>query len=117
MRRLTGVTYAITLEQAVGASEKEDSPFPPARNLDVDTAGDVLISIAPGWEVVHNANSETNTRVERVRATSSAAFIMHPDIDARTIDTPIDARVVAPTVARLLRIRSPNGARLAPLRL
>ena len=117
MRRLTGVTYAITLEQAVGASEKEDSPFPPARNLDVDTAGDVLISIAPGWEVVHNANSETNKRVERVRATSSAAFIMHPDIDARTIDTPIDARVVAPTVARLLRIRSPNGARLAPLRL
>ncbi len=117
MRRLTGVTYAITLEQAVGASEKEDSPFPPARNLDVDTAGDVLISIAPGWEVVHNANSETNKRVERARATSSAAFIMHPDIDARTIDTPIDARVVAPTVARLLRIRSPNGARLAPLRL
>lgn len=117
MRRLSGVAYAITVDRAIAAAETEDSPFPPARNLDVDTAGDVLISISPGWKIVHNANSETNKRVERTRATTSAAFIMHPDIDARTIDTPIDARVVAPTVARLLRIRSPNGARLAPIRL
>lgn len=117
LRRMTGVTYAITLDQAVAAEETKDSPFPPARNLDIDTAGDVLISIAPGWKIVQNANSEKNKKVERVKASTSAAFIMHPDLDARIIDTPVDARVVAPTVARLLRIRSPNGARLAPIRL
>lgn len=117
LRRLSGVTYAVTIEQAVAANGSADSPFPPARNLDIDTAGDIIISIAPGWKIVQNANSETNKTVERVRASSSAAFIMHPDVDARTIDTPVDARVVAPTVARLLRIRSPNGARLAPVRL
>lgn len=117
LRRMTGVTYAITVDQAVAAEESEDSPFPPARNLDIDTAGDVIISIAPGWEIVQNANSEKNKKVERVKASTSAAFIMHPDVDARIIDTPVDARVIAPTVARLLRIRSPNGARLAPIRL
>ncbi|MBD5211160.1 MAG: alkaline phosphatase family protein [Barnesiella sp.] len=117
LRRMTGVTYAVTIDQAIAANESADSPFPPARNIDIDTAGDVLISVAPGWQIVQNANSAHNKTVERARASNSAAFIMHPDVDARIIDTPVDARVVAPTVARLLRIRSPNGGRLAPVRL
>lgn len=117
MRRLSGVTYAITIDQLVSANENADSPFPPSRNIDIDTAGDVMISVAPGWRIVQNANSDGNKTVERGRASSSAAFIMYPGVDARIIDTPVDARVIAPTVARLLRIRSPNGARLAPVRL
>lgn len=117
LRRLSGVTYAITVDQAVAAAEKADSPFPPARNIDIDTAGDVIISVAPGWQIIQSNNSSTNKTVERGRAASSAAFILYPDLDPRVIDTPTDARVIAPTVARLLRIRSPNGARLAPIRL
>lgn len=117
LRRMTGVTYAIAIDQVVDAGKSSDSPFPPARNLDIDTAGDVLISVAPGWEIVQNANSAKNKKVERVKASTSAVFILHPDINTQIIDTPVDARVIAPTVARLLRIRSPNGARLAPIRL
>lgn len=117
LRRMSGVTYAVTIDQAIAANESADSPFPPARNIDIDTAGDVIISVAPGWEIVQNANSQINRTVERGKASSSAAFIMCPDIDARVIDTPVDARVIAPTLARLLRIRSPNGARLSPVRL
>lgn len=117
LRRLSGVTYAITMDQAVASNDRGDSPFPPARNIDIDTAGDILISIAPGWQIVQNTGSATNKTVERGRATTSAAFILYPDLDARVIDAEVDARVIAPTVARLLRIRSPNGARLAPVRL
>lgn len=117
LRRLSGVTYAITVDQAVENAGSADSPFPPSRNIDIDTAGDILISVAPGWRITQNINSQTNKTVERGRASTSAAFILYPDIDPRVIDTEIDARAIAPTVARLLRIRSPNGARLAPIRL
>ena len=33
------------------------------------------------------------------------------------IDVPADARAIAPTVARVLRIRSPNGAETMPISL
>lgn len=117
LRRLSGVTYAVTIDEAIAGNGNGDMPFPPARNIDIDSAGDILISVAPGWQIVENINSQTNKTVERGRASTSAAFILYPDIDARVIDTEIDARVIAPTVARLLRIRSPNGARMAPIRL
>ena len=39
------------------------------------------------------------------------AFIMGPGVNARTIDSPVDATTLSPTVAGILRIRSPNGAR------
>ena len=55
--------------------------------------------------------------VFRAVATTAPVFIYAPGIDPRTVDTPLDARVVAPTVARLLRIRSPNGAAMPPVAL
>lgn len=118
LRRLSGVNYAATIEEVVADNGSADSPFPPARNIDIDSAGDVFIAVAPGWCITDNGEPNSkNQRVVRATGNTSSAFILYPKVDARTIDTPVDARVIAPTVARLLRIRSPNGAQLPPLRL
>lgn len=115
MRRMSGVTYAATIDDIISRNDADDSPFPPARNIDVESAGDVIISLAPGWSIENNNSNRSS--VQRQSATASSAFILYPPIQARIVDTPVDARAIAPTVARLLRIRSPNGARLAPVRL
>lgn len=120
LRRMSGITHAATIDDVITAQPTADSPFPPARNIDIDTAGDVFLAVAPGWEIISDTPSNSgwdSGSTVRYTPASSAAFILYPDIDARVIDTPVDARIIAPTVARLLRIRSPNGAQLPPLRL
>ncbi len=118
LRRLSGVNYASTIDEVISDNGKIDSPFPPARNIDIESAGDVFIAVSPGWCVTDNGDTNIkNQRVVRPAGSASAAFILYPKIESRTIDTPVDARVIAPTVARILRIRSPNGAQLSPLRL
>ena len=91
------------------------------RNTSIAHSGDVYIAPAAGWEVVDDwqtpADATRTPMVHREVAPTGIAIIMAPGIDARTIATPVDARSVAPTVARLLRIRSPNGAALPALPL
>lgn len=116
LRRMSGVTYAAPIGEIMTAAPSDDSPFPLPKNIDVDTAGDVFLTVSPGWVVLDEDGTGNPRTVERTTSSMSSAFILCPGVDARTIDTPVDARVVAPTVARLLRIRSPNGSQLAPLR-
>lgn len=118
LRRMSGVNYSATVDEVVAETQRADSPFPPGRNVDVATAGDVFIAVAPGWSITDGGDpSSKSQRVVRATGSSSAAFILYPTLKPQTISMPTDARVLAPTVARLLRIRSPNGAQLAPLRL
>ena len=74
------------------------------------------MEVDPGWEVVDDivtpAREDRVRYVKRISAATAPVFILAPGVDSRLIDTPVDVRTVAPTVARLLRIRSPNGAAL-----
>lgn len=118
LRKISGVNYAATIDEVLaGTIPGTDSPFPPARNIDAASAGDVFIAVAPGWSIVDGVNLDKSNPVVRSATSSSAAFILYPSLEAKTIDTPVDARVIAPTVARLLRIRSPNGSLSPPIRL
>jgi hypothetical protein len=46
---------------------------------------------------------------------TAPVFILAPVVKAERITTEIDARAIAPTVARILRIRSPNASELPPM--
>jgi len=117
LAQMAGVTSALTLDDVIAGrgGERGESL---RRNTAVATAGDVFIALAPGWEVTDENEGRPGPRlVERSTATTAPAFIMAPSVAPQRIDTPVDARVMAPTVAGLLRIRSPNGAQLPPMRL
>lgn len=77
--------------------------------------------MAPGFEIVDDFNTqvkdERTHHVERVVATTAPLFILAPEIVPQTVGEIVDARAIAPTICRILRIRSPNGASAAPLHL
>lgn len=117
LERMSGVSHAWTLDEVM---ERQASENPEAfrRNIVAATAGDVFIAIAPGWqEIDDDSDTEAPVTVSRAVASTATAFILAPQLAPRKIEIPVDARAIAPTVCRLLRIRSPNGASLPPLRL
>ena len=120
LARMTGVDRAYTLTQIVAGQAGEHSEVL-RRNTFIPHSGDITVEIAPGFEIIDDYNATTATDaprvVERAVAATAPVLIMAPGVVPAEIGTPVDARVVAPTVARILRIRSPNGAALPPLSL
>lgn len=116
LSRMSGVTNAWTVDDVLDsrASERPDAM---RRNTSVATAGDVFVTIAPGWQETDD-DSDTDLPPTTVRAASATApaFVLTSGGRRATITAPVDARTLAPTVAGLLRIRSPNGASLPRLR-
>lgn len=115
LAKMSGVDRVYTIDEILAARGDERLEAL-RRNAHPDNTGDVWVEVDPGWEVVDDITSAAPDNrvhyVKRVAAATAPVIIMAPAVDARVIDTPIDVRVVAPTVARLLRIRSPNGAGL-----
>lgn len=109
--RMSGVASAHTiddiLENRVGSN-----PELTRRNTVASRAADVYIEILPGWELVDDVNPLHPSRhTQRAAATTAPVIIYAPaTVDAGRIDTSVDALSIAPTMARILRIRSPNGA-------
>lgn len=121
LKRMAGITEAYTIGDILDGHAGEN-PQALRRNTSYHTAGDVLVEIAPGWEIVETEFNNAYTLndisiVTRGVAPTASVVILAPDVEAREIDTPVDARSIAPTMARLLRIRSPNGASLPPVKL
>ncbi|MGM9842556.1 MAG: hypothetical protein ACI31D_10190, partial [Candidatus Limisoma sp.] len=81
------------------------------------TAGDVFLNIIPGWTIVDDYNKTVTKRQVNVNTFSTPTFILAPAASQQTITYPVDASAIAPTVARLLRIRSPNAAKALPIEL
>lgn len=115
--RMAGVARVYTIEDIIG-HRTDDADRSLRRNTSLASAGDIIVTINPGWEITEDDNSPTpRGQVQRLGMQSSPVFIMAPGLKAERIATPLDACVIAPTVARLLRIRSPNAATMSPLRL
>lgn len=109
LERMAGVTKAISIDEVIDAKSASNEQL--RQSVSLAQAGDVLIQIMPGWQIVDDFNSANRTeKVERMASTYAPVYIWAPGVAQRTIDTPVDARSIAPTVTRLLRIRSPNGA-------
>lgn len=84
------------------------------RGLSSQLSGDIFIELVPGWEVVYE-DQEDRRQYIRHNAVPTPFMIMAPNVPAQKIDYPIDVTSIAPTVARILRIRSPNGCTARPI--
>lgn len=118
LARMAGVSNVYTIDDII-AARVGDNPQALKRNTVIEHCGDVFVEVNPGWVIVDDYNSGTkqNRRTaERTNAVRIPAFILAPEIKASRIDIPIDARAIAPTVARTIRIRAPNAASVKPIR-
>jgi hypothetical protein len=112
LRQMSGICGAYTFEDAVSNNyENLGRAMVPAY------CGDVSVEVNPGWDIVETqGGTQTVTHVNG-SAVSSPAFILSPQVRSQHITSPIDASILAPTVSRLLRIRSPNAASGKPYSL
>lgn len=116
--RMEGVCEAWTVDEIL-SGRVGSAAEALARNTSAATAGDILLTITPGWEIVDGSTDTSLPRAEvsRLADKTYPVYIMAPGVKAQKIGNTIDACILAPTVARLLRIRSPNAASGRPLRL
>jgi len=84
------------------------------RGMNKKLSGDIFIELQPGWSVI-NDNQNNKTDYTRNKAIQSPLFIFGGNIRKEQIYRTIRAEEIAPTVAFILRIRSPNAAQEAPL--
>ncbi|MDE6557009.1 MAG: alkaline phosphatase family protein [Duncaniella sp.] len=118
LARMSGVADVYTIDDIL-ARRAGDNPLAIQRNISPSHAGDLMVRVSPGWVV---SDSETSVElaqqpVVRWQATTSPVYILSPAVTSTEIGETVDARAIAPTIARILRIRSPNGAALPPLKL
>lgn len=119
LARMSGVSTVYTIDDILGRRAGDD-PNALQRNVSPNHAGDLLVQVNPGWEISDGDSTgvtQTHTPVVRNVATTTPVYILAPGLTSATIDETVDARRIAPTITRLLRIRSPNAASLPPLRL
>ncbi|MBQ8937326.1 MAG: alkaline phosphatase family protein, partial [Bacteroidaceae bacterium] len=76
-------------------------------------SGDIIIDVNPGWRIQSEQGSEYVNQGEPYL--SYPLFFMAPDVRVERLSAPVSTAAVAPTLARCLRIRAPNGSREMPL--
>lgn len=118
LARMSGVDRVYTVDEIL-AGRGDERIRALRRNMHPESMGDLLIEVDPGWEVLDDAIStaapDRVKYVQRYAAPVAPFIIMAPGVAPRVIETPVDARMLAPTVTRRLRIRSPNAAAMPGL--
>ena len=79
-------------------------------------SGDLYVSVLPGWTVVNENNSSFN-KVVRDGYIPMPLIFFGGSLKGEHIDTPISVDRIAPTIARFMRIRAPNGSKAPPITL
>lgn len=111
IQQLSGVRNVYTSQQLL-ASESQQVEY--IRNgYYKEDGGDLLIEIAPGWELV-NESTHTSS-ISRIGNIPFPILFYGAGIKPQRIVAPVGADQIAPTVARYIRIRAPNACKGAPL--
>lgn len=76
--------------------------------------GDLVILLQPGWNLRQNDQTKPQSQTRHDVSPGSAILFAPNRIPARRIATPIEATVIAPTVAKTIRIRAPSACRELP---
>lgn len=115
LKKMSGVAQAYTAEEL--NTSVLSSLLKLQRITDPNSGGDIIIEVTPGWNLIDDTVVPTVTTPIRLSATETPAFLLAPNLPAETINATVDATALAPTISRILRIRSPNGASSKPVKL
>ena len=77
-------------------------------------SGDLILALQPGWDIVYDNLHQTHTQPSK-ETIPTPLILFGSQVKKQKIGRPIDATEIAPTVARILRIRSPNASKAKPL--
>ena len=78
-----------------------------------ERCGDLVIETAPGWRVLTENTGESEYQ--------RASFVRFPiifygaNVEAMRVSQPVTTDRIAPTLARIMRVRAPNACSAEPL--
>ncbi len=109
--QISGVRNVYTSLQLLSGNNQQiykiRNGFHPERN------GDILIEVTPGWHLINEDNTED--QLYRASYTQFPIIIYGTGNKAEQISTPVSIDRIAPTVAKVIRIRAPNACSSEPL--
>ena len=111
--RMSGIDQAYSIDDITSAKILARDAEAVRDNTVLEHAGDVVISLEPGWVLnddYNNGISQHNNDVKILAPATAVFMITAPSLSSSRIETPVNARAIAPTVGGLIHIRSPNGA-------
>ena len=109
--QLSGVRHVYTSNQLTTSDSNLLNQI--RSGFNVEKCGDLLIDIAPGWELVNEQNHTSTT--SRVSNIPFPIIFFGAGVKAQRIQTPVTTDAIAPTIARIIRIRAPNACATEPL--
>lgn len=112
LTKMSGVSDAFTLYDILSPSTPEEETL--RLSTDPKLSGDIFLTFNPGWTVVDDIQNPPTSKPVRESPVITPAFIMGAGVVPEKISDPVDAISLAPTVAGILRIRSPNGVQSKP---
>ena len=111
--RMSGVSDAYTVADLMSPSVPQLEGHRLAS--DPKTSGDIILEFNPGWKVIDDTRFPSVEKKQKYVAFESPAFFLGANIAPQTIEHSVDAVAIAPTVAKILRIRAPNSASDNPI--
>jgi len=111
LSQLSGVSNVYTSLQLLTTDNRHTDKV--RAGFHAERSGDILIEVTPGWQLL---NEETQEHLS-----PRAAYVQFPiiflgaGIGAQRVTTPVSTERIAPTIARAIRIRAPNGSTAEPL--
>ena len=108
LNKMSGVAEAYTLDDIF--AERSENHRKLKLLIDPKSSGDIYVDFTPGWTLVYDNTYPVVKKPVRNSFAVTPAFFMGSEIKPETVSTPVDAAELAPTMSRLLRIRSPNGS-------
>lgn len=76
-------------------------------------SGDIIINVAPGWRLLNETTGQTF--VSRNSVVPFPVIFFGAGIKHERISSPVTVDRIAPTIAKTIRIRAPNGCDAQPL--
>ena len=117
LRQMSGIKAAYTFEEILNNPASAEARAL-HRAMVPAYCGDVVVEVSPGWLIMDQGNDNFDeAQLIRTNVVNTPVFIMAPSVKPQKISIPVDATAIAPTIASILRIRSPNAAMSMPLNL
>lgn len=111
--KMSGIADARTLSDILSDPSQEGAQT--RNSIDPKSAGDIIITFNPGWNVVDDTRYPSVVVHQRASAAPTPFFLLAPNVEAQVVTTPVDAVRIAPTISSTIHIRAPNGSSARPL--
>jgi hypothetical protein len=114
--QFSGVQDAVTLTHLLsGNSNTNMNDY--RKMINKELSGDIILEIQPGFQIVdeHETTIISPKKIQRDNAIVCPVIFWGLNLKPEKINRTIKATEIAPTISRILRIRSPNAAKDLPL--